>query len=90
MVEFWESPCSECFCSLCWFSPLALEQQNIWLGVLTLLRIMSSSLYLFKLGLAPQIQDLNGKVDFTGKKFQTWREVLDLCGNSLESQLYQS
>lgn len=26
-----------------------------------------SSLYLFKLGLAPQIQDLYGKVDFTGK-----------------------
>lgn len=25
------------------------------------------SLYLFKLGLAPQIQDLYGKVDFTGK-----------------------
>lgn len=26
------------------------------------------SLYLFKLGLAPQIQDLLGKVDFTGKE----------------------
>lgn len=26
------------------------------------------SLYLFKLGLAPQIQDLLGKVDFTGNK----------------------
>lgn len=25
------------------------------------------SLYLFKLGIAPQIQDLLGKVDFTGK-----------------------
>lgn len=26
------------------------------------------SLYLFKLGLAPQIQDLYGKVDFTGER----------------------
>lgn len=32
------------------------------------LLIFFSSLYLFKLGLAPQIQDLYGKVDFTGKK----------------------
>lgn len=29
--------------------------------------VSSCSLYLFKLGLAPQIQDLYGKVDFTGK-----------------------
>ena len=27
----------------------------------------SFSLYLYKLGIAPQIQDLLGKVDFTGK-----------------------
>lgn len=27
---------------------------------------MSFSLYLFKLGIAPQIQDLYGKVEFTG------------------------
>lgn len=31
------------------------------------LDFMFHSLYLFKLGLAPQIQDLYGKVDFTGK-----------------------
>lgn len=28
------------------------------------------SLYLYKLGIAPQIQDLLGKVDFTGKDLQ--------------------
>lgn len=41
-----------------------------WHCVLFLLFIAfpsSHSLYLFKLGLAPQIQDLYGKVDFTGK-----------------------
>lgn len=38
--------------------------------------LLSSSLYLFKLGLAPQIQDLYGKVDFTGK------ELIDLAENS--------
>lgn len=31
------------------------------------LYVVIHSLYLFKLGLAPQIQDLYGKVDFTGK-----------------------
>ena len=29
--------------------------------------LFSSSLFLFKLGLAPQIQDLYGKAKFTGK-----------------------
>lgn len=40
------------------------------------LHIVSSSLYLFKLGLAPQIQDLYGKVDFTGKRLQVGRKCL--------------
>lgn len=31
-------------------------------------KFLLCSLYLFKLGLAPQIQDLLGKVDFTGNK----------------------
>jgi hypothetical protein len=44
------------------------------------LHVVFSSLYLFKLGLAPQIQDLYGKVDFTGKELQTWQEMFDLCG----------
>lgn len=35
------------------------------------------SLYLFKLGLAPQIQDLYGKVDFTGKSVS--RIMSQLC-----------
>lgn len=35
---------------------------------------LSFSLYLFKLGLAPQIQDLYGKLDFTGMALcgRTW------------------
>uniref|UniRef100_A0AAQ6IL79 IQ motif containing GTPase activating protein 1 n=1 Tax=Anabas testudineus TaxID=64144 RepID=A0AAQ6IL79_ANATE len=39
--------------------------------------IHALSLYLFKLGLAPQIQDLYGKVDFTGK---TVSANMSLCG----------
>lgn len=41
-------------------------------------------MYLFKLGLAPQIQDLYGKVDFTGKEcYSKW--VTHAVGNCLES-----
>lgn len=35
--------------------------------ILSAMFVIILSLYLFKLGLAPQIQDLYGKVDFTGK-----------------------
>lgn len=52
---------------------------------LTLCMLVSSSLYLFKLGLAPQIQDLYGKVDFTGKEFRGLWKMYDSFGNRLES-----
>ena len=39
----------------------------VWCFFMCCLWVLFYSLYLFKLGLAPQIQDLYGKVDFTGK-----------------------
>ena len=54
------------------------------------------SLYLFKLGLAPQIQDLYGKVDFTGKSVNTslciWFPHLSLSAQScyLKSRVLQT
>ncbi|XP_006030854.1 ras GTPase-activating-like protein IQGAP1 isoform X2 [Alligator sinensis] len=42
--------------------------------------IHALSLYLFKLGLAPQIQDLYGKVDFTEEEISNMRLELDKYG----------
>ncbi|XP_060611464.2 ras GTPase-activating-like protein IQGAP1 [Anolis sagrei] len=42
--------------------------------------IHALSLYLFKLGLAPQIQDLYGKVDFTEEEISNMRSELDKYG----------
>uniref|UniRef100_A0A673HAH8 Ras GTPase-activating-like protein IQGAP1 n=1 Tax=Sinocyclocheilus rhinocerous TaxID=307959 RepID=A0A673HAH8_9TELE len=42
--------------------------------------IHALSLYLFKLGIAPQIQDLLGKVDFTEEEISNMRKELDKYG----------
>lgn len=44
----------------------------------------SSSLYLFKLGLAPQIQDLYGKVNFTGELHEALRSLCGMGGGNKE------
>ncbi|XP_037984730.1 ras GTPase-activating-like protein IQGAP1 [Motacilla alba alba] len=44
------------------------------------LLLFFSSLYLFKLGLAPQIQDLYGKVDFTEEEISNMRLELEKYG----------
>lgn len=76
MAESWESPCSEeCFCSLCWFFSSFRAAEHL-AGSLTLLRIMSSSLYLFKLGLAPQIQDLCGRLTSQVRSSRPGRKCL--------------
>ncbi|NWH93163.1 IQGA2 protein, partial [Aegithalos caudatus] len=43
------------------------------------------SLYLFKLGLAPQIQDLLGKVDFTEEEISNMRKELEKYGIQMPS-----
>uniref|UniRef100_A0A8B9ERM3 IQ motif containing GTPase activating protein 3 n=1 Tax=Anser cygnoides TaxID=8845 RepID=A0A8B9ERM3_ANSCY len=45
--------------------------------------IHALSLYLFKLGLAPQIQDLYGKVDFTEEEINNMQRELDKYGLQL-------
>uniref|UniRef100_A0A8C6YTL1 IQ motif containing GTPase activating protein 3 n=1 Tax=Nothoprocta perdicaria TaxID=30464 RepID=A0A8C6YTL1_NOTPE len=47
--------------------------------------IHALSLYLFKLGLAPQIQDLYGKVDFTEEEINNMRRELEKYGLQLPS-----
>ncbi|XP_068032499.1 ras GTPase-activating-like protein IQGAP2 isoform X3 [Anomalospiza imberbis] len=47
--------------------------------------IHALSLYLFKLGLAPQIQDLLGKVDFTEEEISNMRKELDKYGIQMPS-----
>ncbi|XP_009890370.1 PREDICTED: ras GTPase-activating-like protein IQGAP3 [Charadrius vociferus] len=46
-------------------------------------RFSSFSLYLFKLGLAPQIQDLYGKVDFTEEEIDNMKRELEKYGLQL-------
>uniref|UniRef100_A0A8C2NQU9 Ras GTPase-activating-like protein IQGAP2 n=1 Tax=Capra hircus TaxID=9925 RepID=A0A8C2NQU9_CAPHI len=45
----------------------------------------SFSLYLFKLGIAPQIQDLLGKVDFTEEEISNMRKELEKYGIQMPS-----
>ncbi|XP_009582125.1 PREDICTED: ras GTPase-activating-like protein IQGAP3, partial [Fulmarus glacialis] len=45
--------------------------------------IHALSLYLFKLGLAPQIQDLYGKVDFTEEEINNMKQELEKYGLQL-------
>ncbi|KAM6234220.1 ras GTPase-activating-like protein IQGAP3 [Porphyrio hochstetteri] len=45
--------------------------------------IHALSLYLFKLGLAPQIQDLSGKVDFTEEEINNMKRELEKYGLQL-------
>uniref|UniRef100_A0A663MZD1 IQ motif containing GTPase activating protein 2 n=1 Tax=Athene cunicularia TaxID=194338 RepID=A0A663MZD1_ATHCN len=47
--------------------------------------IHALSLYLFKLGLAPQIQDLLGKVDFTEEEISNMRKELEKYGIQMPS-----
>ncbi|NXD18070.1 IQGA1 protein, partial [Nothocercus nigrocapillus] len=47
--------------------------------------IHALSLYLFKLGLAPQIQDLYGKVDFTEEEINNMKRELEKYGLQLPS-----
>ncbi|XP_042844633.1 ras GTPase-activating-like protein IQGAP2 isoform X1 [Panthera tigris] len=47
--------------------------------------IHALSLYLFKLGIAPQIQDLLGKVDFTEEEISNMRKELDKYGIQMPS-----
>ncbi|KAM9167883.1 ras GTPase-activating-like protein IQGAP2 isoform 1-T1 [Mergus octosetaceus] len=47
--------------------------------------IHALSLYLFKLGLAPQIQDLLGKVDFTDEEISNMRKELEKYGIQMPS-----
>lgn len=56
------------------------------------LLLLFSSLYLFKLGLAPQIQDLYGKVDFTGKKTPTlmYAAFISYPSRSVIERLFKS
>nr|XP_033785202.1 ras GTPase-activating-like protein IQGAP2 isoform X2 [Geotrypetes seraphini] len=47
--------------------------------------IHALSLYLFKLGIAPQIQDLLGKVDFTDEEISNMRKELEKYGIQMPS-----
>lgn len=78
----------ECICSklivfmeICYMSLHCLEFSiyEMWSAFIYLF-ICSSlcSLYLFKLGIAPQIQDLLGKVDFTGTP-QSFTKMNAIC-----------
>ncbi|KAM6391536.1 ras GTPase-activating-like protein IQGAP2 isoform 3-T3 [Rhynochetos jubatus] len=51
----------------------------------TIYCIHALSLYLFKLGLAPQIQDLLGKVDFTEEEISNMRKELEKYGIQMPS-----
>ncbi|KAH0628012.1 hypothetical protein JD844_008660 [Phrynosoma platyrhinos] len=51
----------------------------------TIYCIHALSLYLFKLGIAPQIQDLLGKVDFTEEEISNMRKELEKYGIQMPS-----
>uniref|UniRef100_A0A8B9GE90 IQ motif containing GTPase activating protein 2 n=1 Tax=Amazona collaria TaxID=241587 RepID=A0A8B9GE90_9PSIT len=55
------------------------------LKILRMVNVLHLFLYLFKLGLAPQIQDLLGKVDFTEEEISNMRKELEKYGIQMPS-----